>query len=256
MIEENGRTTSIIHSSLLDLLFLFNSSLLCNLYHFIIGLKGAQCKNCPICTSHFAPNMIDSIHDMKTTTPTIRPPILLEQAPITLIKLLEKFINGERKFAAVTFIDNNPNPGSALGGNVTPGGVNGNGGAMVEFADMFTVADSSAPLNSSTGNKGNNDGNDSKALPTSASSGSRPASGVNKRPSSAPKLTPTADGTQKTLTPASARLAKRQAELLAAQVASLVKKQTAKTMTSLFIDLMSENWKNYIQGNFCMQCIN
>ena len=223
------------------------------MYQCMIGLKGAQCKSCPLCAAHFAPNMLDSIHEMKTITPTTRPPLLLEQAPITLIKLLERFMNGERKFTAATLIDNSIHMTSTGGSNTSS---SGGGGAMVEFADML-LADSSVPSNNAnSGSKDNNDNTkkNDKVLPTS-SPVLRPTSGIIARPSSssAKKATPSTSadgvGTPKTLTPAAARLAKKQAELLAAQIASLVKKQTAKTMTTLFIDLMGENWKNYIQGS-------
>ena len=178
--------------------------------------------------------MLDSISEMKAITPTIRPPILLEQAPITLTKLLERFMNGERKFAPCTPVDNNPGSPSP----VTPGGVNipatNGGGAMVEFADMF--ADNSDPLGSPTGVKANNNGTNDGTKPVSAA-----AAVTQKTPE-------TAEGTPKALTPAAARLAKKQADLLATQIASLVKKQTLKTMTTLFNDFIGDNWRNYIQG--------
>ena len=55
------------------------------------GLKGAARTSCPLCCSAFAPNMLDSISEMKKQQTAVRLPqvLCLTETPATLPRLLK-----------------------------------------------------------------------------------------------------------------------------------------------------------------------
>jgi hypothetical protein len=59
------------------------------------GIKGAARMSCPLCCSAFAPNMLDSISEMKKQQTAVRPALCLTEIPATLPRLLKRFLSGE-----------------------------------------------------------------------------------------------------------------------------------------------------------------